>query len=83
MYTEAMHYELWDTESGNLLDDFETQAEAVGSARSLIGLNGAGAMAAVALVRVDDSGRAATIASGPRLEELATDIDPSQEAQPT
>ena len=83
MYTQTMHYELWDTESGNLLDDFETQADAIGSVRSLMSLNGTEVMAAVALVRVNDHGRAVTIASGPALEELATGTAPSQEAQPT
>ena len=71
MYTTLMHYELWDTESGNLLDDFDTQVDALGSVRSLILLNGTGAMSAVALVRVED-GRAVTVAAGDDLEALAT-----------
>jgi len=71
-----MHYELWDTESGNLLDDFDTQGDALGSVRSLMLLNGDGAMSAVALVRVE-GGRAVTVASGDGLEALARGAAPS------
>ena len=79
---KSMHYELWDMDSGNLLDDFDSQGEATEAVRALTRLNGASAMTAVALVRVDDGGRASTIASGAELQGMADDPPPTQEARP-
>jgi hypothetical protein len=34
-----MHWELWDTESGNLVEDFDTEAEALQGVRELLAVN--------------------------------------------
>ena len=64
-------YELWDTESRNLLDDFDTEAEALEAVRDLIALNGPGCTDAVALTRVHADGRMSTLAMGADLAKRA------------
>jgi hypothetical protein len=66
-----MHFELWDTDSGNLLDDFASEADALEAVRSLIALNGPDAMVDVSLVSVSDVGRSTQLAAGRVLRELA------------
>ena len=60
-------YELWDTVSRNLLDDFDTEVEALDAVRSLIALNGPDCADALALTRVDRIGRMTTLAMGASL----------------
>jgi hypothetical protein len=60
-------YELWDTQSRNLLEDFDTEAEALAAARELIELNPASYPDALALCRVDGPGRLVTLAKGAEL----------------
>jgi hypothetical protein len=62
-----MWYELWDTESRNLVYSFETEPEALDAARELIRLNPSAYPAALALTRVDDGGRMMTVAMGEAL----------------
>lgn len=38
-YTDGVHYELWDIETRNMLEDFATESEALAAARELIALN--------------------------------------------
>jgi hypothetical protein len=64
-------YELWDMQSRNLLDDFDTEAEALEAVRSLIALNGPGGADALALTRVQADGRMATLATGSALARRA------------
>jgi hypothetical protein len=64
-------YELWDTESRNLLEDFGTEAEALAAVRELISLNGAACTDALALTRVTTDGRMTTVAMGDALAVLA------------
>ena len=61
-------YELWSTKSGNLLDDFDTEAEALETIRQLIALNGP-CTDGLALTRVDKAGRHTTLAMGDALAE--------------
>jgi len=63
-------YELWDTESRNLLDDFGSEAEAVEAVRALIRLNGLDTINALALTRVDLNGCMSTLAMGADLARL-------------
>lgn len=63
-------YELWDTESRNLLDDFDTEAEALEAARELIELDRASYPDTLAVTRVDANGRTTTLAMGDALAEL-------------
>lgn len=60
-------YELWDTDFRNLLDDFDTEAEALAAVRGLIELNGPGCTGALALTCVDTDGRMTTVAMGEAL----------------
>jgi hypothetical protein len=69
--TTIAGYELWDTESRNLLDDFDTEAEALHAVRELVALNGAACTGALALTRVDGNGRMTTLAMGASLATLA------------
>jgi hypothetical protein len=71
-------YELWDTESRNLLDDFDTEAEALEAVRELVALNGPGCTDAMALTRVHADGRMATLATGADLAKRAKAIRPER-----
>jgi hypothetical protein len=62
-------YELWDTESGNLLQDFETEAEALESVSRLVALNGPGSTSALALTHLGTGGQMTTLATGDALAE--------------
>jgi|GraSoiStandDraft_45_1057281.scaffolds.fasta_scaffold1010642_1 hypothetical protein len=66
-----MRYELWDTESRNLLYDFDTEAEALDAARELIELNRPSYPGALALTRVEADGRMRTVALGAELAQRA------------
>ena len=65
---EIAGYELWDSVSRNLLDDFGSEAEALETIRQLIALNGP-CTDGLALVRVDKAGRHTTLAMGDALAE--------------
>ena len=69
--TAVAGYELWDTESRNLLDDFDTEAEALEAVRELTALNGSACTNALALTRVDSDGRMTTMAMGAALATRA------------
>jgi hypothetical protein len=73
-----MHYELWDTESRNLLEDFETEAAALEASRELIELNASVYPAALALACRHDDG-ATTWVAGPDLARRAGLADRSEE----
>ena len=76
-YDACMHHQLWDVESGNLLDDFETLDAAVAVIRQLVALNGDDALDDAVLVRVNDDGRTFEVASGRALVSL-TSVEPSE-----
>ena len=62
-------YELWDIASRNLLDDFDTEAEALDAVLELIALNGTDCTDSMALTRVHVDGSMVTLAMG---ADLAT-----------
>ncbi len=66
-----MHYELWDTVSRNLLDDFDTEADALVAVRELLVANGSDMAGELALIRVGAPAETATIAVGNDLAERA------------
>lgn len=66
----AAGYELWSMSSGNLLDDFETEDEALATIGELIVMNGPGTTDQLALTHVDDEGQSRTVALGSALEQL-------------
>lgn len=64
-------YELWDTTSRNLLDDFGSEAEALDAVRELVSLNGIDCTDSLALTRLTADGRMSTVAMGDALAALA------------
>jgi hypothetical protein len=76
-------YELWDTASRNLLEDFDTEAEALEAVRSLIALNGPGCTDALALTRVYADGRMTTMAMGTSLASRAEAAGPERGRLPS
>jgi hypothetical protein len=64
-------YELWDTESRNLLDDFDTEAEALEAVLELVALNGPDSAGTMALTRVHANGQMVTVAMGAELASRA------------
>ena len=81
-YTEGMHYELWDTESRNLLDDFDTEAEALAAIRALLVINEPEMAHALALLRVGGPGGGALVAQGSDLAARARSATAGREPHP-
>jgi hypothetical protein len=65
-----MFFEWWDTETRNLLYDFDTLDEALEAARELVVLNEHIYPGKMALARVDDDSRTTWLASGESLRPL-------------
>lgn len=76
-----MHYQLWDVDSGNLLDDFETLDAAVIAVRQLLALNGDDALDRAVLVRVNDDGQTVEVGSGRALAHVTSVEASGHEAQ--
>lgn len=52
-----MHWELWDTETGNLVGDYDDEAAALAVVRDVLRRHGSGPLAALALgAEHDDEG---------------------------
>jgi hypothetical protein len=66
-----MNYELWDTETGNLVEAFEDQSSALRAARELIALNAEVYPEMLTLLAVDARGGLATVAASDALAVLA------------
>jgi hypothetical protein len=66
-----VHYELWDTVSRNLLDDFATEAEALAAIGELLALNEPDIAEGLTLLRVGGPDGGATVASGTELAARA------------
>ena len=66
-----MSYELWDTETRNLVETFETEDEALAAVRELVAVNAAVYPAALALALEDDEGETTVIARGQQLAARA------------
>ena len=66
-----MHYELWDTGSRNLLDDFATEAEALSAIRALLAVNEPDMAEGLLLVRIGGPDGGAAVASGADLAARA------------
>jgi len=64
-------YQLWDTLSGDLLDDFGTESDALECVQGLFEARELDEDPNIALVSVEDSGDTATIADGQALVRLA------------
>jgi hypothetical protein len=66
-----MAYELWDTDSGNLIHSYPTLDEALSLVRSAVASNGRRSVAQWALVSVAEDGTLDTIAAGSALAARA------------
>ena len=65
-----MFYELWDLESGNIVGDFDSEADALQVVRELLEVNDPDFVDALSLGRNDD-GAFAVVAEGAALAERA------------
>lgn len=57
-------YELWDSESLNMVDSFGSVAEVESAIAATIALSGVGAITPLVLVREDENGETETVAEG-------------------
>ena len=76
-----MAYELWSGASGNLLNRYETEAEALAAVRRIAAANDREYVAALGLVH-DNHGRSRLIAEGEALVQRALAVPTSQVATP-
>ena len=65
----AIYFELWDTDTRNLLYDFDTEEESLDAAAELIELNPSIYPERMALARGNDDGTTFWLASGASLSE--------------
>ena len=66
-----MFYELWHDESGNIVNTYDTEDEALVVVRDLLALNGAEFARSLSLCFEDDDEEVTLIAKGPALLSLA------------
>jgi hypothetical protein len=67
-------FEIWDTESRNLLGDFDSEDAALALVRDILATNGAEIASTLALVSEDTRGRLKTLAYGTELLEMARSL---------
>lgn len=66
-----MTYELWDTESRNVIGEFDSEADALAAVLEAVQLNGAESVAAFTLIGAFDDGAVKGLAAGQELVERA------------
>jgi hypothetical protein len=66
-----MTYELWDTESHNVIGDFDSENEALAAVLEAVELNGEESVSMFTLLAAYDDGSVKGIAGGRKLVELA------------
>ena len=66
-----MFYELWDVRSGNIINTYDTEDEALQVVRTLLSLNGAEYGAALSLSFEDDDENTTLVAKGLALTQRA------------
>jgi hypothetical protein len=67
-------FEIWDTETRNLLGDFDSEDAALALVRDILAANGAEIASTLALVSEDTGGRFKTLAHGAELLERASSL---------
>ena len=67
-------YELWETESGNLMASFDTEAAALAAVAALVREHGPSSVATVALARLDDQDEGCEMTRIAAGDELLTRI---------
>jgi hypothetical protein len=70
----SMTYELWDTETGNLVEAFDDEVTALNAARELIALNPDAYPSLLTLLSVGANGELETVASGGEIGVLAASL---------
>jgi hypothetical protein len=73
--------ELWDTDSGNLVETFDDQVAALVAARELIAVNADVYPAMLTLLAIDERGTLSTVAAGDALGQLAAKTTRPDERQ--
>jgi hypothetical protein len=73
-----MHHVLWDVETGNLVGDFATEAEALSAVRDLLDANEPDYANALSLGITQNDGATRMIAEGGRLADLVRGQEASQ-----
>ena len=66
-----MFYELWDVRSGNLINTYDSESEALAVVRELLAANGSAYASTLSLAFEDDEERTTLVAKGPDLAERA------------
>jgi hypothetical protein len=66
-----MFYELWDVEDGNIVNTYDTEADALAAVRALLDLNGREYARALSLMFEDDDETTTLVAKGLALAERA------------
>lgn len=66
-----MHFELWETSTGNAIGEYDTEVAALAVVRDTDLEGGHTAARTFALVSIDSRGRAKTVAQGDELAERA------------
>jgi hypothetical protein len=66
-----MGYELWDTDTGNLVETFDSEVDALLATREWIGANASVYPVALTLLRVEEDGSLTTVVEGEALAALA------------
>jgi hypothetical protein len=59
-----MFYELWDLRTGNIVNTYDTEDEALATVRTLLTLNGAEYASALSLSSEDDDEKTSFVAKG-------------------
>jgi len=72
-----MAYDLWDVESGNIVNTFETEREALAVVRTLLELNGQEYARALSLGYEADDGSMRIVAEGDELGALVATPPPT------
>jgi len=76
-----MWYELWDMESGNLVEDFADESQALAAVREYTALDTPGYPGALALARRDDAGESTWVAIGSELAARAQAAAPEDKSR--
>jgi len=78
-----MTFELWDTETNNIMGAYSSKAAALSVVRGAIAVHGTAYALSLALVREDKNGETTILAMGPGLAQLTRIDDPSnRDAEP-
>ena len=70
-----MFYELWDVESGNIINTYESEAQALAVVRGLLALNGPEYADALSLSFEDDDEESTLVAEGSELAQRAASAE--------